>query len=163
MSSINDYIQIMIDSLKKKSIILDRIINSNLEQSELLAGKTFDEVDWDRFNLIVTDKEIEIDHINEMDAGFQSLYDRVGEQLKKDRHNYTEQIKTLQALITELEEKSVIIRTGEERNRATIEKIVTGRKSEIKQNRTSLKAASSYYKAMQKNFLYEANSLDTTK
>lgn len=163
MAKMDDYIQIMVDSLEKKSVILDRLINSNLEQSNILEGKSFDEVDWDKFNLIVTDKEIEIGHINEMDQGFQSLFDRVGEQLKTDKQKYASQIKTMQKLITELEEKSVTIRTGEERNRALIEKIVAGRKGEIKQNRTSLKAASSYYKAMQKNFLDGASTLNTKK
>ena len=50
---VDDYIQIMIESLTKKSELLDRIIRNNEEQHDCVNGKSYDEVNWDSFNLIV--------------------------------------------------------------------------------------------------------------
>lgn len=159
----DNYVQIMLDSLKKKSLILDRIMEKNKAQAICLESGDYDSVDWDSFNIIVSEKEAEITRINEMDDGFQALYNRVGDQLKDNKEKYSCEIKEMQRIITELEEKSVKIRTGEERNRATIEKIMAGRKQEIRQIRTNLKAASNYYKSMQRSLNVDYTSVDSKK
>lgn len=163
MDNIDNYVEIMLESLKKKAVILDRIIRKNEAQTECLTDKSFDNVDWDRFNIIVTEKEAEIERINEMDEGFQALYDRVGEQLGNSKDKFKDEIKEMQNLITELESKSVTIRVGEDKNRAMIEKILSGRKTEIRKARTSLKVATNYYKTMQKSFDDGLNSVDKKK
>jgi len=163
MENMNDYVQIMIESLMKKSLILDRLIQMNKNQAECVKGENFDDINWNKFNIIVSEKEAEIERIQKMDEGFQAVYDRLGEQIKANKDEYAEQIKAMQALITELEEKSVKIRTGEERNRVQIEKIIAGRKKDIKKARTSLKAATSYYSAMQKPMELGPSALDKKK
>jgi len=159
----DNYIQIMLESLKKKSVILDRILAKNEVQAKCLESGEYDSVDWDTFNITVTEKEAEIKRINEMDDGFQALYDRVGNQLKDSKDKYSCEIKEMQRIILELEEKSVKIRTGEERNRAMIEKVMVGRKQEIKQVRMNLKVASNYYKSMQSSLNVDYTSVDSKK
>ncbi len=149
---VDDYIQIMIESLKKKSELLDRIILSNEEQHECVAGKTYDEVNWDSFNLIVEQKQASIDRIVKMDDGFQSLYDRVKEQLNENRDRYADSIKEIQTLIVQITDKGAKITTGEERNRKIIEKLFGSRKKEIKRTRNSMKVASSYAQTMSGDF-----------
>lgn len=149
---VDDYIQIMIESLNKKSELLDRIIRNNEEQHECVAGKKFDEIDWDSFNLIVAQKQASIDRIVKMDEGFQSLYDRVKEQLAEDRDKYAGKIKEIQKLIEKVTGQGVKITTGEERNRKIIEKIFGSRKKEIKRTRNSLRVASSYAQTMSSDF-----------
>jgi len=163
MGAMEDYIQMMIDSLKKKSTILDRIIAKNEVQCGCVKEKQFDEIDWDTFNIAIAEKEAEIERINEMDGGFQALYDRVSVQLKEHKDKYASKIKQMQLLIAEIEEKSIVIRTGEERNRALIEKVLTGRKNEIRQVRKSLNVVSSYYQSSYKPYLLNNNSLDEKK
>ena len=149
---VEDYIQIMIESLSKKSELLDRIIRKNEAQHECVAGKTYEEVDWDAFNLIVAEKQTAIDRIVKMDEGFQSLYDRVKEQLNDDKDKYSDKIKEIQKLITKVTEQGVKITTGEERNRKIIEKVFGNRKKEIKRTRNSLKVANSYAQTMSGDF-----------
>jgi len=163
MGNIDNYVQIMIESLKKKQNILDRIIRMNERQLKCIKVEQFDEIDWDTFNIIVTEKEAEIDRINEMDMGFQTLFDRIGDQLKSNKDNYSQYISEMQRIIADLEEKSVKIRTGEEKNRAIIERVLSGRKREIKQVRTSLKAASNYYSSMRKPMESISSSVDQKK
>ncbi len=157
---VDDYIQIMIESLKKKSELLDRIILSNEEQHECVAGKTYDEVNWDSFNLIVEQKQASIDRIVKMDDGFQSLYDRVKEQLNENRDRYADSIKEIQTLIVQITDKGAKITTGEERNRKIIEKLFGSRKKEIKRTRNSMKVASSYAQTMSGDFGTDFSSQD---
>ncbi len=157
---VDDYIQIMIESLSKKSELLDKIIRKNEEQHACVEGKTYDEIDWDAFNLIVEEKQIAIDRIVKMDEGFQSLYDRVKEQLNEDRDKYADKIREIQRLIEKVTGQGVKITTGEERNRKIIEKVFGNRKKEIKRTRNSLKVASSYAQTMSGDFGMELPTKD---
>ena len=114
---VEDYIQIMIESLTRKSELLDKLIRNNEEQYECVAGKKYEEIDWDSFNLIVAQKQASIDRIVKMDEGFQSLYDRVKEQINGNKDKYASQIREIQGLIEKVTGQGVKISTGEERNR----------------------------------------------
>lgn len=160
---VEDYIQIMIESLTKKSELLDRLIRNNEEQYECVANKKYEEIDWDSFNLIVAQKQASIDRIVKMDEGFQSLYDRVREQLNGNKDKYAGQIKEIQKLIEIVTGQGVKISTGEERNRKIIEKVFGGRKREIKRTRNSLKVASSYAQTMSGDFGMDYSSQDIKK
>ena len=157
---VDDYIQIMIESLKKKSELLDDIIGFNEKQHACVADRKFDEVDWDEFNLVIAQKESVIERIVKMDEGFQSLYDRVKEQLNEDKAKYAEQIRQIQKLIETVTGQGVKITTGEERNRKIIENLFTGRKKEIKRMRNSLKVASSYAQTMSGDFGMDFSTQD---
>ena len=157
---VDDYIQIMIESLTKKSELLDRIIRKNEAQHDCVAGKEYEEVDWDAFNLIVAEKQTAIDRIVKMDEGFQSLYDRVKEQLNEGKDKYADKIKEIQRLITKVTEQGVKITTGEERNRKIIEKVFGKRKDEIKRTRNSMKVANSYAQTMSGDFGMDFSGTD---
>ena len=157
---VDDYIQIMIESLKKKSELLNDIIGFNEKQHDCVADKKYEEVDWDEFNLVIAQKESVIERIVKMDEGFQSLYDRVKEQLNDDKDKYAEQIRQIQKLIETVTGQGVKITTGEERNRKIIEKLFSGRKKEIKRTRNSLKVASSYAQTMSGDFGMDLSSQD---
>ncbi len=160
---VDDYIQIMIESLTKKSEILERLIEKNEEQHKCVDGKGYDEIDWDSFNLIVAQKLMYIDRIIKMDEGFQSLYDRVKEQLGADKDKYADRIREIQALIEKVTGQGVKISTGEERNRKIIEKVLGSKKKEIKRTRNSLKVASSYAQTMSGDFGMDFSSQDIKK
>ncbi|MCR5234187.1 MAG: hypothetical protein K6E53_09795 [Lachnospiraceae bacterium] len=157
---VDDYIQIMIESLTKKSEILDHLIEKNEEQHGCVDGKKYDDIDWDSFNLIVAQKQMYIDRIIKMDEGFQSLYDRVKEQLENDRDKYADKIKEIQKLIEKVTGQGVKITTGEERNRKIIEKVFGNRKKEIRRTRNSLKVANSYAQTMSSDFGMDISSQD---
>lgn len=163
MQGMDDYVQIMVESLKKKSELLDRIIDKNKAQTVCIEGKEYEEINWDTFNVLMTEKEFLIDRINTMDEGFQSLFDRVKMQLEEDKEKYAESIRQMQKLVGEVTDKGVEIRTGEERNRAMIEKIVGGQKKLIRKSRNSLKVAQSYVQTMQGGAAMDMNLMDKKK
>ena len=150
----------MIESLQKKSELLDKIIRKNEDQHDCVANKDYEDIDWDVFNLIVAEKQTAIDRIVKMDEGFQSLYDRVKEQLNEDSDKYADKIKEIQRLIEKVTSQGVKITTGEERNRKIIEKVFNNRKKEIRRTRNSLKVASSYAQTMSGDFGIDLSSQD---
>ena len=160
---VEDYIQIMLESLTKKSELPDRIIEKNELQHKCVADKKYEDIDWDAFNIIVAQKQEAIDRIVKMDEGFQSLYDRVKEQLKGDKDKYADEIKEIQKLIQTVTGQGVKIRTGEERNRKIIEKVFGARKKEIRKTRNSLKVANSYAQTMSGNFGMDFSEQDIKK
>ena len=160
---VDDYIQIMIESLTKKSEILDTIIRKNEAQRECVADKEFDDVDWDAFNLLIAEKEVAIERIVKMDEGFQSLYDRVKEQLGENKDKYADKIREIQRLIGVSTGQGVKISTGEERNRKLIEKLFGSRKKEIRKTRNSLRAANSYAQTMSGDFGMDFSAHDSKK
>lgn len=148
MNETQNYLQMMTESLRKKDKVLSKIIEKNEAQAECVVDKEYGEIDWDRFNVLLAEKEILINRINEMDQGFQSLYNRVKDEVNAHKDVYRDEIQTMQELIATLTDKGTRIQTQEERNRAKIEKVLLGAKKEIKKSRKSMKAVSSYYKSM---------------
>jgi len=158
-----DYLRIMIDSLNKKSDYLTDIIEKNQLQEKCIQGKDYSEIDWDAFNLLVTEKEILIDRINTMDEGFQSLYDRIKDQIEGNKDKYKSEIEYMQQLIRKVTDQGVEIRTGEERNRRQIEVIMGARKEIIRGKRNSLKVAQSYYQSMHGQAMDDLSMMDKKK
>lgn len=148
MNEIQNYLQMMIESLRKKDGVLSKLIEKNEAQADCIVDREYGDIDWERFNVLIAEKEILINRINEMDQGFSSLYDRVRDEVLADRDAYKSEIAEMQELITNLTEKGTKIQTQEERNRAKIEKVLMGAKKEIKKSRKSMQAVSNYYKSM---------------
>lgn len=140
-----EYIAVLIQSLEKKRELLDQIIAKNKEQKNLFLDE---ESDPDRLEENMQEKSVLIDQLNELDEGFQQIYDRVKSTLQKDKESYKEEIRTMQALITEITEKSTSIQAQEQRNRVLAEKRFASVKKGIRKARSSNQAASKYYKSM---------------
>lgn len=142
-----DYIQVLIDSLRKKSAVLDRISELNEEQKQLAAvGK----VDLEEFQKTLDGKQDCIDELNKLDEGFELVYERVKPELVDNAANHKEAIVLLKQLISEITEKSMRVQTEEERNRQTIAAQYASYKKEIRQYKMSRNVTNSYYKNMNK-------------
>lgn len=137
-----NYLKILEESLVKKIKVLEQIEEVNKAQAELLSDDSFDA---ERFDKCVDEKDAMISELGQLDEGFESLYDRVREQLLQEKDKYTEQIKTLQKLIGVITDKSVSIQAQESRNKASVERHFTKQRKELGQGRKSSKVAYSYY------------------
>lgn len=158
METTANYLQIMIDSLEKKETYLDRIIEQNKAQNECIKGKEYEDVNWTAFNVLVTEKEAEIDRIIEIDDAFAEIYSKIKDEVISDKEKYRSYVLKLQELISKLTDKGVEIQTGEERNRQIIDNIFLKTRQEIKKQRTGLNAASTYYKTMSNSVVRAAET-----
>ncbi len=152
-----EYIAVLIQSLEKKEGLLDKIIEKNKEQKILFMDEASDP---DRLEENMQEKSGFVDKLNELDEGFQQIYDRVEAALKKDKEAYKEEILKMQKLITGITEKSTTIQAQEQRNRELAVKRFSAVKMGIRKARASTKAASQYYKSMAKINVVESQFMD---
>ncbi|RDU21897.1 flagellar export chaperone FlgN [Anaerosacchariphilus polymeriproducens] len=156
----NKYVIILIESLQKKIKVLDAIIEKNKEQKEIIK---VDMMDTDQFENNIQEKAKLIDELNLLDEGFESIYNRVKEELTEKKDLYQKEIKTLQGLIGEITGKVMEIQAQEERNKSTIIQQFGKMRTKIKKSKASKNAALNYYKSMNKLTISDPQFLDRKK
>ena len=156
----DNYLSVLEDSLKKKLQILDELTDYTMQQQELLK---VEELDYEAFDRLVDQKDPLIQRIMELDQGFETVYDRIKEQLLGNKEQYAAQIRALQSLIGELTDKSVKLQTMEQRNKSAIEQQFRKSREKIRQGRQNKQAALNYYKNMNNANYVPPQSLDDKK
>ena len=157
-----NYVQIMLESLKKKENILDAISEKNLQQKEVVEAE---EVSFDAFDRIIDEKAEFIEQLDKLDRGFESLYERVKEliQSEEGKVKYRNEIKEMQECIRKITEKSTSIQVQEKRNKQTIEAVFRNEKEKLKSGKVSSRAAVNYYKTMNQTNYVSPQFLDKKK
>ena len=140
-----NYLQIMIDSLEKKKKVLQDIVDYNIQQENILQEKEFD---GDIFQKNMEEKSACIDILNSLDEGFQSVYDRVRDDIQMYKQNYKDDIQRLQELIREVSSLSATIQAQESRNKLQIERKFRQLREETKTAKRSVSMANKYYQNM---------------
>lgn len=156
----NNYIQIMLQSLKKKSQILDEIIQLNQRQKEELENPSLDPEDFDK---TFAEKAKLIEAIEALDAGFQELFERVREELNENREAHTEEIAQMQNYIRKITDKSADIQAQESRNKDLMQQKFSTIRKQVKEVRKSQKVVNQYYKNMMKTNFVEPQFTDKKK
>ncbi len=142
---IENYLEILESSLEKKIIVLNEIENYNNEQEQLLKQE---KVSMEEVDTNMEKKDELIQKLTELDEGFETLYERIREQLLTNKDAYKEQIKRIQGLISQVTDKSVSIQAQESRNKKLIEDYFIKERNQIRQGRKASKSVYSYYKSM---------------
>ncbi len=155
-----NYIMILIDSLHKKIAVLDNISEENEKQRLLFMQK---DLELEELEPSLEKKQEYIDKLNELDEGFQTLYDRVKMELQGHPEKYKEEIKEMKELITQITGKSMVVQTEEERNKLAVKECFSKFKKDIRQARNSQKAAINYYNNMNRLNHMEAQFMDRKK
>ena len=155
-----NYLQVLEESLRKKKIVLSKIEEVNIRQEHILKADVVSEEDFDA---TIEEKGTLIDALTELDKGFESLYENIKVQLAGGREMYSEQIRLLQNLIREVTEQSISIQTQEARNKVLAEKFFLTRKQEMQKGRKSSKAALDYYRNMNQSQVVSPQFMDKKK
>lgn len=139
------YVRMMLDVLNKKETHLIKLLELTKEQEALLKADEFNEAE---FELLIDKKGGHLRKLEEVDQGFQSVYNRVAEEMKTNKEAYKEQILEMQGLITRVTDLGVELSALEEKNKAALEIKLQNRKQTIRQFKVSKQTASTYYKNM---------------
>lgn len=142
------YLNIMIDSLEKKQGLMEALLKKTEAQNECIDKKDYESANWNQFEVLIIEKEELIDKIDQLDTGFDQVFDRVKTELDSNKADYADEIKKLQSLITVLTDIGVRIAASEERNRQNIDAIMTAAKAGIGKARKNMKATSGYITSM---------------
>ena len=140
----NNYLDILKESLVKKTEVLGKIKGATFAQKEILEKESFD---MEAFDSYVDEKDNYIDELMKLDEGFDSLYKKVSKELEGNKEKYTAEITEMKQLITEITELSSAIEAQEARNRDMVTKYFSKARKKLGQQRRSNKAAFDYYKS----------------
>ncbi len=154
------YITALKQGLEKKIQILDKIIEENALQRQLLADP---ELDPDDFEKNLNDKAALVEQLTMLDDGFDAVYERVREELQQNRAAYAVDITCMQKYISAIMEKSTQIQTEEQRNRELVVQKFTSVKKQIREVKSSHKAVNEYYQNMMKLNYVEPQFMDNKK
>ena len=155
-----EYLNILITSLRKKGAILRELLSKTEEQKALLTDETFSE---EEFMELTEEKTVLLDNLNQQDDGFEALYKRVAPILQEKKAFYKEEVRTMQQLIREITDLSVQVQSLETRNRAGLELFLRNKRSEIRQVKRSRSVAVKYYNTMSKMNLDDSQFMDKKK
>ena len=139
------YIRMMVDVLMKKETYLSKLFDATITQESLLKMSKFDET---IFFKLVEQKDELLKRIEEIDQGFQSIFNRVSEVLKENKEQYKEQILQMQSLITSVTDLGIKISVLEEKNKGLLQQRLQEKKQGIRQFKVGKKTADKYYKNM---------------
>lgn len=155
-----DYIDILVESLKKKVEILNHIIEANEHQRVLILDETLGP---DDFSNTIDEKAKLIDELEKLDSGFEQLFQRVKPIIEEHKSFYTAEIKQMQDMIKIITDKTVQVQQEEKRNKQLIEQKFSNIKKQIREVKSSQKAVNTYYKDVMKRNFYEAQFYDSKK
>lgn len=155
-----NYLQILQDSLERKLEILAAIETKSREQEEILkkADFTFKELDEN-----MNAKSELIEKLTLLDDGFDSLYEKIKKELLENKDRYKAQIKALQNLIAEVTAKSASIEAIEIRNKAAIEAYFSREKKQLQDKKKVSNVAYNYYKTANKLNVIPPQFMDKKK
>lgn len=157
---IENYLQVLEESLRKKMQVLERIEEANVRQERILKSVPVSEDDFDNS---IEEKGALIEELNKLDEGFEVLYGNIREQLLGGKEKYKEQIAAIQQLIAQVTEKSVSIQAQESRNKSLAENFFADKKRELQKGRKSSKAALDYYRNMNQSHIVMPQFMDRKK
>lgn len=139
------YIQLLIDVTRKKLDVMQKLMQITDAQEELMCPENFDE---DGLSLTISEKDEQLNHLLELDQGFEKIYNSVKDELMVNKYRYEVEITTLQEYITSITDISIRLHASEQRNKNKLELLLAARRREIKQSKVSSQTAVKYYKTM---------------
>lgn len=154
------YLLILEQSLEEKNKLLSQLIQWTMEQKASLEKEP---VEWEHFDELIDQKAALIEQLEKMDEGFESVYSRIRESIEHDKNKYYEVIRRLQKKIQMVTDAGASLMALEEQNKLLVEEKLTSERKKIQQHRVSSKAASNYYRNMNKVNFIDPQLMDRKK
>ncbi|MCM1037838.1 MAG: flagellar protein FliT [Roseburia sp.] len=138
-------VQILERSLEKKNQTLSKIIEQNTLQETLLKQEEFD---MDAFEASIDTQNALVEELEQLDTGFESLYDRVREDMMVNKGKYQQEIASMKDLIQQITDKVVTVNAGNMRNKTLAENQFKKARANIRSGVSKSKVARGYYNNM---------------
>ena len=155
-----EYLDVLIQSLRKKLVLLNRISILNREQREILQDE---DAAPDDFDINVRDKADLVDQIVALDAGFDEVYAHIKDLMERDHSAYEDQLEQMRELIRQIMAKDASVRAEEKRNYELAQRKFANVKKQVREVKASRKMVNSYYQNMMSQKPGDAMFLDNKK
>ena len=137
--------QILLQSLEKKNRLLDQMILQNGVQEGILKQEEFD---MDAFDEAIDLQGSYVEQLEMLDRGFETVYDRVREELIENKESYREEITRMKEQIQQITDKIVTLNAGNMRNKMLAENQFKRKRQAIGAGASKNKVAKNYYNNM---------------
>ncbi len=138
-------VQILRESLEKKNRVLDEIIRENGVQEKILGAE---ELDMDALDASTDRLASLAEQLEQLDDGFEALYDRTREELVANKESYRGEIKVMQGLIGQITDKVVKINAARMRNERQAKAQFQKTRDQIGKAASKVRASRNYYNNM---------------
>jgi hypothetical protein len=156
----NDYVQMLRESLEKKVEILKEIRVKNAEQGRILTDPN---ADPDDFSENIEAKGALVDEITKLDDGFEIVFEKVSEELQKNREAYKDEIIRMKELIAQITDLTAEVEREEQQNKSLAEAKFADVRAQVKKVRKSQTAVTNYYHNMMKTNYDDPQFMDRKK
>lgn len=136
------YIKILQDTLIKKNQILDELLKLTGQQEMILNNSI---MDYEKFESCISQKEVLINQINQLDDGFEALYEHIRVELPDLNEDSKGLILDMQNFIKDIMMKSTKLQALEHKNKLKLDLFLTSQKREIRTMKMNNKTTTSYY------------------
>lgn len=161
MSNIDKvYMSLLIDAVTKKEQLLEQLILETIKQNNCMKDDDFLE---DKYYEIYDLKSKLIAEIEKIDDGFESIYQKVREEMQGNQYEYEQEIKKIQVRIREIMDRTVKLQKLEQDNKFKFDAFIKRKSNQVKTYSANKKSAATYYKNMMKQFKGESVFYDRTK
>lgn len=154
------YLELLIQSLKKKLLILNKLSILNQDQRDILQDENGDP---DAFDINVRDKEDLIQQITALDAGFDEVYAHIKTLMEREHSAYEPQLDEMRELIRLIMARDASIRAEEQRNYALAQRKFSSVKKQVREVKASQKLVNNYYQNMMKQSRFTPQFMDNKK
>lgn len=144
-SDIGVYVTALQTALQEKRKIMKELLSLTQEQERILREK---EMDADDFERLLREKAGGLEKIQELDKGFQNLFDKIGVSLKENKQKYKQEIQSMQEDIRAITDCGVQIEMLEKKNKDSFVLFASEKRKEIRNFRMNNKSAESYHRNM---------------
>ena len=155
-----NYLQIMIDSLVQKEELLKQIVDYNEKQQAIITAAEFDD---QAFEQNLSDKGELVEKILKLDEGFNSVFNRVKDEVQHNKAKFKQPLQRLKELVSAVTDLGVRIQAQELRNKQLVEKRFAQMRKELSNAKRATSKENAYYKNANKRNNYEAHFLDQKK
>ena len=114
MNETKNYVDMLINSLNKKYNTLLNLEKLEIRQEEVLANK---KITADELGDLFDDKGKCIEKLEELDLGFEKLYERTKIDISDNKDLYKEEILIMQNLIRKISDLTVSLQARQNRNK----------------------------------------------
>lgn len=111
----------------------------------------------------MADKGEVVEKILRLDEGFNSVFNRIKEELQTNKGKYAKDIEHLKELVASVTDLGVRIQAQELRNKQLVEKRFAQMRKELSQAKRTTSTANAYYKNVNNLNQYESHFLDQKK
>lgn len=140
-------VEVLLQSLKKKNVVLDKMIELAQKQEELLKQES---LDMEGLDNILEEQGNLVTELDKLDQGFELVYDRCRSQITGHKEAYRNEIKAMQECIQQITAKISTVNACNMRNKIMAENQFKKEKQAIGQSVSKTKVARNYYNSMNK-------------